>query len=116
MRLGGKPDRVHAILLDFYAAMSRDVLIGFFFDGKDLSVIAAKQAAFLLRAMGATESYAGKAPAQAHTQLPPILTGHLDRRLRILEQTLSQHGLTAADIATWVAFEEAFRDAVVTTK
>ena len=111
-RVGGDA-AIEAILRDFYARMSRDVLIGFFFDGKDTVVIADQQKAFLLRAMGVTPSYSGLPPARAHQALPPILRGHFDRRLRILEETLGDHGVTPEDIRIWVAFEEAFRDAVV---
>ena len=93
--------------------MSKDVLIGFFFDGKDLKKIATKQKEFLMRAMGATESYSGKAPAQAHTELAPILYGHFDRRLRILEETLRDHGVSVEDIRIWIAFENAFRQGIV---
>src|SRR5262245_57121278 len=82
------------ILRDFYKRMSADVLIGFFFDGKDTNAIAARQLQFLLKAMGATSTYSGKTPARAHDALPPILGGHFDRRLRILEQTLADHGLS----------------------
>lgn len=101
------------ILRDFYERMSRDILIGFFFDGKDIHHIADQQRAFLMRAMGATPSYSGKAPAQAHDELPPILAGHFDRRLRILEETLRAHGVSDEDIRIWVAFESAFRDSIV---
>jgi truncated hemoglobin YjbI len=101
------------ILEDFYARMSQDILIGFFFDGKDLKKIAATQKEFLLRAMGARATYTGKPPARAHEALPPILAGHFDRRLVLLEQTLRDHGLDAEDIRTWIAFENAFRDGIV---
>lgn len=110
----GGHDGLTRILRDFYQRMSRDVLIGFFFDGKDIEEIADQQGAFLERAMGATPSYSGKAPAQAHTQLAPILSGHFDRRLRLLEETLRAHGIAEQDIRTWVEFENAFRDAIVT--
>ena len=76
-------------------------------EGGDLATAAA------MRAMGATPTFAGKPPAQAHGTLPPILTGHFDRRLRILEATLHDHGLDSADIRTWVEFENAFRDGIV---
>lgn len=109
----GEEEGLLRILKDFYARMSKDILIGYFFDGKDLNEIAHQQAAFLKRAMGATSSYAGKPPAQAHEELPPILSGHFDRRLRILEQTLRDHDVADEDIRTWVGFENAFRDRIV---
>lgn len=105
--------RVRSIVLDFYARMEKDVMIGFFFTGRDIPSIAAKQTEFLLRAMGATPSYAGKAPADAHTALPPILTGHFDRRLKILEEALSAAGLTHEQVLVWIGFENAFRNAIV---
>jgi truncated hemoglobin YjbI len=98
-----------AILDDFYLRLSRDLLVGFFFDGKDLGQIARTQKEFLMRAMGAVPHYSGKPPAQAHDAIAPILRGHFDRRLRLLEETLRDHGLDAQDIRTWVSFEEAFR-------
>ena len=93
--------------------MLADTLVGFFFYGKDLDLIAERQLSFLLRAMGARDSYAGKPPAHAHDALSPILTGHFDRRLRILEETLYIHGVESRHVATWVAFEESFRQAIV---
>lgn len=105
--------RVRAIIRDFYARMKGDVLIGFFFDGRDVAAIAEKQAEFVLRAMGAIPSYAGLPPAQAHAALPPILAGHFDRRLKILEETLVAAGLTRAQVEAWIGFENAFRDGIV---
>jgi len=111
-RIGGESG-LRAILKDFYARMSKDILIGYFFEGKDTDPIAEMQARFLMRAMGATPTYSGKPPAQAHDELPKILRGHFDRRLRILEATLKDHGVRVEDIRTWIAFEDAFRDAIV---
>lgn len=114
-RIGGESG-LSAILNDLYNRLARDVLVGFFFDGKDLSYIAAQQKAFLLRAMGATQSYSGKPPGQAHHRLPPILLGHFDRRLRVLEETLASHGLSSEDIRSWVQFEETFRRGITGRK
>ncbi|MCM2277488.1 MAG: group 1 truncated hemoglobin [Oligoflexia bacterium] len=111
-RLGGEA-ALQRILEDFYRKMAADPMIGFFFHGQDLERIARAQKTFLMRAMGATSSYSGKAPAQAHDALPPILPGHFDRRLRILEETLRAHGLAAEDIRIWINFENAFRDGIV---
>ncbi len=110
--IGGEA-QLRSILELFYQKMSQDILVGFFFDGKDIRHIAHQQAAFLLRAMGATPSYSGKSPAQAHDAIAPILEGHFDRRLRILEETLREKGLSEKDIQTWVSFESAFREAVI---
>lgn len=112
-RVGEK--KIHDILHDFYRRMAQDVMIGYFFEGKNLDEIAEKQASFLMRVMGATATYSGKAPADAHTALPPILTGHFDRRLKILEETLKDHALEEHEIETWLTFENAFRAGIVKT-
>ena len=105
--------RLHQILHRFYERMGADTMLGFFFAGKDLALIAENQARFLLRAMGVEPSYSGKAPATAHLALPPILSGHFDRRLRLLEETLKAEGLPSAFIQTWVQFEGLFRESIV---
>jgi len=108
-----REERLHAILQDFYRALSQDVMVGFFFDGKDLNTIAAKQAEFLLRAMGARTRYSGKAPALAHLELPPILEGHFFRRRVLLEQTLQKHHVPEPQIQTWLEFEDVFKNSIV---
>jgi len=108
----GGEEGLRKILIDFYHRMEKDVMIGFFFTGKDVEAIAVKQMSFLMRAMGATSSYSGKSPASAHSELPPIRRGMFDRRLRILEETLRDHNVSDEDMRSWIAFEEAFRDAV----
>lgn len=110
----GSEANLRRIMGVFYARMAEDPMIGFFFSGKDLDLIADKQAEFLLRAMGARGFYTGKPPAQAHKQLPPILPGHFDRRLVILKATLQSEGLGHEEISTWIEFESTFRDSVVT--
>lgn len=116
-RLGTTPEArsetLSDILSDFYKRMSQDILIGFFFDGKDVEAIAMMQKQFLLRAFGETPTYAGKSPANAHLKMPPILEGHFNRRLQLLNQTLRDHGLPESDIQVWLTFENAFKDSIV---
>src|SRR5688572_9379972 len=90
--------QVRDILRHFYERMSHDVLIGYFFSGKDVAAIAEKQAQFLFYAAGMHSTYMGKLPASAHLELPPILKGHFDRRLILLRETLANYGLSDEDI------------------
>lgn len=106
--------RLAKILSEFYQLAKNDVLIGFYFDQKDVEAIAQLQKSFLMKAMGAAISYSGLAPAKAHLKLAPILSGHFDRRLRILEQVLNQNQVAPAHIHTWIQFEACFREGVVT--
>jgi truncated hemoglobin YjbI len=113
-KLGGE-ERLYTILKDFYHEMSKDILIGYFFSGKDVDLIAEKQMNFLLVAMGTRSTYEGKSPTSAHLELPPILSGHFDRRLTLLRQTLIKYEVDPKDIQIWIDFENAFRE-VVTQK
>ena len=88
-------------------------MIGYFFEGKPIAEIAAKQGEFILMAAGVLQKFEGRGPATAHTNLPPIYEGHFDRRLVLLRETLLTEGLTPAQIETWVQFEESFRAMVV---
>ena len=95
--------------------MSRDQLVGFFFSGRSTDAIADRQLGFVQKVVGITPEYTGKAPPQAHDALPPILGGHFDRRLVILEETLRDHGLNDEQTQAWVDFERSFRKAIVRT-
>ena len=109
----GSEDRLRLILRDFYNRMAADLLVGFFFVNKSPDEVAEKQLSFLMRAMGQNPSYRGKSPSQAHENLPPILAGHFDRRLKILEQTLREHGFSEGSIQLWLQFENSFRAGIV---
>ena len=110
--LGGE-GVVVSIMERFYQVLGQDLMIGFFFTGHDLKEIAKKQAAFFLMAAGMVQNFVGKGPASAHHALPPILSGHFDRRLVILREVLQKEGLSDSQISTWVSFEESFRAVVV---
>lgn len=97
----------------FYARMASDAMLGFFFFGRNPAEIAGRQRDFMLRAMGVRQVYTGKPPGRAHTALPPIRRGMMDRRLTILREVLAARGLAPEHIETWVGFEDSFRDVVV---
>ena len=108
----GGAENLESILKDFYQRMHDDVLIGFFFTGKDLHHIAHQQTNFILNAAGMIDRFEGKGPASAHIALAPILSGHFDRRLVILRETLSSHGVSNESAKRWIQFEEGFRQIV----
>lgn len=105
--------RLVEILGTFYSAQESDMMIGFFFTGRDLGSIARKQSEFILKATGLVSEYTGKSPASAHMALPPIRLGQFNRRIEILKETLAKNGLTPEQINTWVAFERLFEKVVV---
>lgn len=112
--IGGK-QILFSILNEFYEVMQKDIFIGFFFEGRDLVHIAEMQGKFILMAAGLQKVYEGKGPSTAHTSLPPILSGHFDRRLVLLKEVLIKRGLSASQVEIWLRFEESFRTIVVRT-
>jgi truncated hemoglobin YjbI len=111
-KIGGR-DRLNEILRDFYQRMAEDTLIGYFFTGKDLHQIAQKQAEFILHVIGENPNYSGKLPVSAHLDLPPIFSGHFDRRQILLRETLKDQGFSAEEAQIWIDFENAFRGVIV---
>lgn len=112
LEIGGD-EALLSLLQTFYERMSKDVLIGFFFDGKDLEKTAKMQMQFMLNAAGLIKTYTGKGPSTAHLELAPILSGHFDRRLVILRDVLTESGLAPGLIDRWIDFENSFRTIVV---
>lgn len=111
--LDSQTQKLNLILEDFYQKMHDDLLVGFFFEGKDLKHIAHQQGKFLLNAAGFLDRFEGKGPSTAHLSMPPILDGHFDRRLVLLREVLQTHGLPQPIIEIWVSFESTFRNIVV---
>ena len=107
-RLGGEA-RLRGILERFYGELVGDPMVGFFFAGHDLDKVIEGQYRFLLRAFGKVERFEGRNPGSAHVDMAPILRGHFDRRLRVLEQVLDREGLDPQDRDAWIRVEEGFR-------
>ena len=114
-RLGGA-ERVREILVRFYALLAEDVWVGFFFVGRDLDEIVDGQLRFLMRATGEKVESPARHPADAHRDLPPILSGHFDRRVHLLRQVLGGEGVAPVEIEAWVRIEESMRRVVVSPR
>ena len=91
-RLGGV-ESVRALLDRFYRRLFDDVMVGFFFVGHDRAKIVDGQLQFLRWATGDRDDLPGRHPRSAHDELPPILGGHFDRRLVVLEEVLRAEGV-----------------------
>lgn len=111
----GSEARLEAILIQFYERMAKDLLLHHFFIGHDPRAVALQQKNFMLVAMGvrARGHYKGRPPHLAHSALPPLFPGHLDRRSILLKDLLQEEGLSADAIKAWVQFERAFFKAIL---
>lgn len=107
-RVGGI-DGLRRILRRFYARLAADPMVGFFFAGRDLGAIVEGQLGFLMWAFGEVPQLRVRHPRDAHSGLPPILRGHFDRRLVVLEETLREAGLSDEDRNAWLKIESALR-------
>jgi len=112
VRAGG-PEKLRALLEDFYERVFADPMIGFLFRGKDRARLIEKELELVLATMGADVAYTGKSMRAAHGKLR-IFGGHFERRQQILRETCDAHGLPADVRDLWLAHNESLRSQVTT--
>jgi hemoglobin len=105
------PDKLRAVITDFYARLFDDVMIGFLFIGKDRKRLIEKEIELTARFLGADVRYTGRPLREAHARVP-IMGGHFDRRRQILEETLAAHGVDPEVRETWIRHTLALREQV----
>jgi hemoglobin len=105
-QIGG--DRLRAVITDFYRRVFADVMIGFLFDGKDMQRLIDKEWEFTAQLLGGEVRYSGRPIREAHAA-SPILGGHFERRYKILEETLADHGVPEAVRAAWLGHTRSLR-------
>jgi len=112
VRLGGS-SKLRDVIDDFVARIFRDVMIGFLFKGKSKERIRELEYRFAAVHLGAPDiQYTGRPLGEAHAA-SPISSGHFARRKKILEETLTDHGVDPDVIAAWLAHVESLRALVV---
>ncbi len=109
----GGLEGMRAVLRDLYTRLFADPMVGFFFQGRDLERLVEHQLRFTARALGADIAYTGRPLPEAHAGLPPILPGHFDRRHTLLAQVLRAHAVPDDAREAWLAYDRAFRRAVL---
>jgi len=114
--LVGGLDAMRVILRDFYDRLFVDLIVGFFFAGRDKAQLVEHQLHFTARALGADVVYTGRSMPDAHAGLPPILQGHFDRRHKLLGDVLRAHAVPAAARDAWLDYDRSFRRAVLGAK
>ncbi len=106
-RLGGEA-RLRPIIDTFVDRVVNDVMIGFFFRSVDLERLKQFEYEFAAAHLGGPSNYSGRPLARAHAQ-HPILGGHFNRRLRILEKTLADFSAPEDVIREWIEHNERLR-------
>ncbi|HKE17897.1 MAG TPA: group 1 truncated hemoglobin [Kofleriaceae bacterium] len=102
-------EALRRILRDFYDRVFADPMIGFLFDGKNKERLIQKEAELVAQLLGGAVEYSGRSMAEAHRTVR-ITTGHFDRRLVILEETLADHAVEPEVRGRWLEHARSLRE------
>ncbi|MDD9933770.1 MAG: hypothetical protein OXT09_09210 [Myxococcales bacterium] len=109
-RLGGEA-KLRPLIDDFVDRVFDDVMIGFFFRSASRERIKRFEYEHAAQFLGAEIEYGGRPLRQAHAR-QPIMGGQFARRMRILEQTLSAHGVPEDIAQAWLAHNRDLREEI----
>lgn len=116
MTVDGGPFReqeLDEIVAAFVHRMAADLIIGFFFEGKDLARIIAHEQELLRSHLGRGEAYTGRALDRVHQPLG-INKGHFRRRHAILQNLCRERGVDEAIVARWIEREQQLEPMITT--
>lgn len=108
--LGGEP-ALRRIIDRFVDRMFDDVMIGFFFARASRQRIKEKEYEHAAEHLGGGVIYTGRPIQEAHAK-HPIMGGQFMRRLKLLDDTLREHGAPERVRQHWLAHAESLRPLV----
>jgi hemoglobin len=103
---------VSAIVMDFYERALESDQIGDYFDAVDMTRLIDHQTKFIASLMGGPASFSDDRLSAVHAHLG-LDHADFDEMARILAETLGDHGVAAADVASVIDAIEARRGAVL---
>jgi len=106
-RLGGA-QALRAIIAEFVDRLMHDPMIGFHFRNTSQQRLTDKEYEHAAAALGAPIAYTGRPISSTHRPLG-IPGGHFDRRLQILRNLLSEHGVPGDIQQAWLAEQQSLR-------
>lgn len=109
-RIGGEA-ALRVIIEDFVDRVMRDMMIGFFFRKVNRARLCELELQFASQHLGGPHEYSGRPLEKAHAA-HPIMGGQFDRRLRLLQKTLTDHQVPQDVIAAWLEHNEALRSKI----
>ena len=109
--LGGR-EEVERLVRAFVHASSKDFIVGFFFEGKDLERIILHETEMAVAHLGGPSRYSGRPLRAAHGPLK-INRGHFRRRLAILRTILRAEGAPEDIIDRWIESNRGLESSVV---
>jgi len=99
-QLGGEPV-LRAIIDDFIDRVFDDMMIGYLFVSADKARIKQHEFQHASTLLGGPDAYTGRPLRQAHAK-HPIRGGHFARRMTLLRQVLTAHGIPASIQQPWL--------------
>ena len=112
--IGGE-ETLRSIITDFYQRVFADPMIGYLFAASQMEELIDREVEFTARMMGAPLTYTGRTMRQAHAG-HRILSGHFNRRHRLLEMVLEDHRVPTSVRDDWLSHMLSLRSAVLGTK
>ncbi|MFU8806179.1 MAG: group I truncated hemoglobin [Bradymonadaceae bacterium] len=110
--IGGEA-RLIELMTRFYDRLFEDMMIGFFFVGKDKEHLIHSQIEYVSARLGDRGGeYTGPPIRKAHVKMP-ILVGHFDRRHQLLKEVLEEFGVPEHVRKAWLELDLSLRDLVV---
>lgn len=102
---------LQGIVEDFVGRVTGDVMIGFFFRTVDKARLIEFETQFAAAHLGGPSQYEGRPLSVAHSA-HRIMGGQFNRRLRILDQTLRDHGVADDVREAWLSHNEQLRSQI----
>lgn len=106
------PQSLEKIVTDFYDQVFSDVMIGFFFFGKNKKHLIQKEIELISELLGGPENYQGVELEKAHRHLK-IFKGHFDRRVQILKETLEKYSVPKEVKEVWLTHSKRLHDKII---
>ena len=100
------------VLRVLYDRLFNDMMIGFFFAGRDKEKLIEHQLWFTARFLGGPSRYEGRPLPEVHAPLP-ILPAHFDRRHEMLRQVLDELHVPEAVRDEWLRVDQSLKTAIV---
>jgi len=101
-------ERLRAVIDAFVDRMFDDLMIGFFFRSASRERIKEMELQHAAEHLGGPVTYGGRPLDKAHAP-HRIMGGHFERRKKILDDTLREHGVSEAIRERWMAHLETLR-------
>jgi hemoglobin len=108
-------DQMPVLMKDFYDRLFDDIMVGFFFMGRDKQELIDKQVEFMTVMFGGPNSYRGLSLRKVHIPLN-IFEGQFFRRHQVLKETLQDHKVDQDIQDHWLDLDMSLKEKILKTE